>query len=463
MLSLINRNGATVPPAHESVWWYVSNFSVEHIEIINQCMDYFLAYSIWIETIKIPSKKKLYIKGFETLGELGWEPSMAAVKQFVKREKQNKVVEDVIVDFTPRSIHGHSPAFNAALGPFMWQFSNELKKQWNGQTSDICYASGLTAEDVGSWFTLHHVSFCTIIENDMTTYDQTQGKLAHDYAASHFRSFGMKRDEYATKAHSSARRHFGCSTHGIKFKFDYEMASGSQATTPENTLNNGSTMYAAMRYAGFPKGSFKIIVLGDDSLTILDPAYTFTSLDKEVVQTFLSCCGYIPKVKYTHNVCDAEFCSGVFWPIANTSNGKTIRPVGKFGKCEYVLGPKPGKALVKIGWAMRNLTPHQVKAMFIGYQRTCSHVPIMRVYVKFCLNALSGVSASRYTDPEDVYRIRAGVMHDADPSVDEFFESRYGVPLDYAEKQLSTHLESLTSFTDAFNWPEFESIFLMDN
>jgi len=461
-LSLLNRNGAEVPVPSEAVWSLVEYYIPEHMDIQNQCKNYVVAYPLWINSIKDNMKKRIYQKGFEELSHLGWEPSMAALKQFVKREKQNKVVDDEIVEFTPRSIHGHSPAFNAALGPFMWQFSKELKSQWDGHSS-ICFASGMTGEDAGSWLQMHYRHGDTLIENDASTYDLTQGKFAHLNARRRFDEFGMANDEWASKAHSSSATHFGCSAHGIKFKFDFEVASGSQATTPENSLNNGSTMYAAMRVAGFPAGSFKIIVLGDDSLTVLDQAYPFGEEERLLVQSFLSGCGLIPKVKFSTVLSQVEFCSGVFWPVDDNKKGRDVVVKGKFGPTGYVLGPKPGKLLAKIGWSMRDLTPPQVKAMFMGYKRSCLHVPVLRTYVTHCMKLLETVKCGKYQDPEDQYRIVGGVAHSAHVDTYEFFEDRYGVTVKQMEDQLQSHLDCCKSFTDAFNWPEFELLFAIDN
>jgi hypothetical protein len=198
-------------------------------------------------------------------------------------------------------------------------------------------------------------------------------------------------------------------------------------------------------------------------LTVLDQAYTFGEEQRLLVQGFLSGCGLIPKVKFSTILSQVEFCSGVFWPVDDSVNGRNIDVRGRFGPTNYVLGPKPGKLLAKIGWSMRNLTDPQIKAMFTGYKRSCMHVPVLRTYIKHCLKKLEHVKCGKYVDPEDQYRIVGGISHQAHSDGYSFFEDRYGVDVTTAESQLQSHLDSCVNFTDAFNWPEFELLFAIDN
>lgn len=84
-------------------------------------------------------------------------PDVAAVKRacvrsaFIKREKLfGKSTPTGVEDFDPRPIQAVGDLANVLLGPFMYAFSKFMTVYWN-LTFIVCYASGMTAEELGAW------------------------------------------------------------------------------------------------------------------------------------------------------------------------------------------------------------------------------------------------------------------------------------------------------------------------
>jgi hypothetical protein len=458
LLAVQNRVMIETPEESLLNWRLVQNELQDRLPVSEfQLMPLGIAEEMWLGSIKDPRKKKLYQSGLNDIEEAGvLERSELRIKAFVKREKQNKTLGDEVEEFTPRLIQGGTPASNAATGPFFYQLNQHVKKVWNSD-NHIHYSSGNTGEDVGAWFAKHYVEGSVMMETDYTSYDCTQREGAYNTLNSLYKKAGIEQYPNAAFAVACRDKRKAVTSKGILYSYAFQTQSGAQDTTLGNSVLNAGTIWTSLKDAGCNMEYVYIIVLGDDSFAILQPGATNLSDGKlrDKVCGFLTSLGLIPKVKLTSSLAEAEFCSGIFWPVDNYSSWEP----------KYVLGCKPGKMLAKIGWSMRNLSEPQVKGMLIGLSSSQGHVPLVGFYVDRCLEMMQHIAATDYVDPEDEYRIQnKGERFNMDfVGSNLMFLDRYGLELEMMQDRLGYLLGQCTSITDAINWPEFETLYLIDN
>ena len=192
----------------------------------------------------------------------------------------------------------------------------------------------------------------------------------------------------------------------------------------------------------------KLIALGDDLLIVLDNDFVvrkFKTHDKlkEIYERNMTAYGFKPKVAYSKRLCDAEFCSGLFWP---TTDG-------------LVLGPKPGRLIPKMGFSLKELSEDQVRGSFIGYQYNANHVPVLNDFIDHHLDVL-GREGPRTITP---YKIACSKMHKMSDKTIEFFENRYQVSYFGVIEQFQETISDVKNLKTLLPSKLIEWCFEMDN
>jgi hypothetical protein len=333
-------------------------------------------------------------------------------KSFVKRELTMKGGEE-FEEFDPRAIQGNSDRLNAALGPFIYKFSKQLANVWNSD-KDICYTSGMTAEQIGSWRGQFGAEDVTIIEIDESRYDTHQGEECYDFRNMFYKHCGIDHYGQAGFASTSMSKIFGYTSKGVKYSVPFTMSSGSPDTSCANSLINGIKTEYAVKSFGL-KG-FKMLVHGDDNLLVVRGQLSQDeqkALRNHIID-FNHRLGFKSKVTISTQWEHVEYCSSLFWP---THDG-------------FVLGPKIGKRLPKIGFSLNKLELGEVKGMLLGLQIEAGYVPLIGSYAKHCLKFLSKTQKKDFIDKRSIYKSLAKSKHVLCDDTKLFFLERYGVAYD---------------------------------
>jgi len=236
---------------------------------------------------------------------------------------------------------------------------------------------------------------------------------------------------------TSMQKAFGYTSKGCKYGVDYTMISGAADTSCRNSLNNGMTMKWCMKkFCEVYPSVFKMLVHGDDNFLVIEghlPVAWQRVLSKILKTGFLTL-GFNAKIKVSTEWYDVEYCSSLFWPVEDG----------------YVLGPKLGKRLPKIGFSLRALQEGEVKGMLHGLQHEAGFIEVFSEYAKICLSKLKHVRVKEYQDERKIYKSLAVNRHKACTDTEVFFLERYGVSIDEAVVQLrdACHNSSLTQCVD---------------
>jgi hypothetical protein len=205
-----------------------------------------------------------------------------------------------------------------------------------------------------------------------------------------------------------------------------------------------STVFGNMGFSETPR----MLVLGDDNLAVLR---LNINRDQQrvakihIIRMFEEL-GFDVKVKITSKWSEAEFCSSLFWPVDDG----------------YVLGPKIGRRLPKMGFSLKNLDPGLVKGMMIGYHLEMQYIPVLRVYVNKMRKFFGRVQKKTYVDKEQQYKCQTKEKHDYCEATAVFFYERYGYTVEHYEESLADALKTATTATSCINWPMLEDIMEVD-
>ncbi len=441
VVALTNRALVATPREDAALWSKVQQFTGEEfkrrfeelgIEPIDTT-DYNAEFASWNERFP-PEKQKKRSIAWESLKESDLVEQDFQRAAFVKRELTMKGGSDP-EEFDPRAIQASTDRLAASYGPFMHQASKKLARAWNTE-HNICYTSGLTAEEIGEWRSQFGDEPVTIIECDQSRYDSCQGKGCFDNGMVFYDQCGIKNHAYASKAVESMKKIRGYSGKGVKYRVPYTMTSGSDDTSVRNSVNNGTTMAVGLesfldsRPAAFVcKRDWKMLVHGDDNLVVLRGC--LSSRDARQLRLFLKSfyleLGMNAKVKVSYDWAAVEYCSSLFWPVEGG----------------YVLGPKLGKRLPKIGFSLRKLKPAEVKGMMMGLKIEAGFVPVIDTYVKY-VSGLIKEPAKHYVDQRAIYKSLATKRHKPTEATELFFFERYGFPASEARKILAEKLQGIT-------------------
>jgi hypothetical protein len=181
-----------------------------------------------------------------------------------------------------------------------------------------------------------------------------------------------------------------------------------------------------------------IVLLGDDDVIVLRGLLCERE-KRRLTAFFREFCtdlGFSVKVKCSHYWHEVEFCSSLFWPVQGG----------------YVLGPKPGRQLVKMGFSLKKLDPEQIKGLMLGWKLQAGFLPLFGVYVRHMLKGMSSVANGGYVDPDAKYKINMTRQHVASEETYLFFYERYGCCGHYADESLKQCLAGAGT-TTMVDWP----------
>jgi len=384
-------------------------------------------------------KQKRNLLAYNNLHTTGWLNRYGVRKSFVKREvtipKDHNYGYD-FEDMDPRLIQGVSDEANVALGPFMRKVSKRLAEVWNADHR-VFYASGTTGSDIGAWREKFSDRSVTLIEIDQSRYDAHQGVSCYEIENSVYSAVGIDQTSFARESFCAQRNTIGYCSNGTKYQVGYTRKSGDQNTSVGNSIINGIVTTAVLNKHGL---TGTMVVLGDDNLIVVEGRVKVN--EQSIIDSF-EAYGFKAKVKVAYEWHEVEFCSSLFWPVQDG----------------YVLGPKIGRRLPKVGFNLRHLADPFVKGMLIGFDFETGELPCFRVYTAHCLSLLTGVEQREYIDPEQQYKIKASNRPVFCDATADFFYARYGVTVKIAETTLRKSLRTAHSIRHMISWELLTEVF----
>jgi len=341
MTSIRNRALMVCPVPEPGLWKELHAFAAGVIgdwEVVTET-DVERGFKTW--NSRFPqNKQRNHVIAWEALKVTALNRMDFIRKLFVKRELTMKGGAEP-KQFDPRAIQANSDRLNVSLGPFSSFVSDNLKKKWGrnwGEESvQISYTAGWTAEEIGEWRAQFGDRDVTILELDEERYDVHQKRGAYELFRDLMRQQGVDNYGNAAEALRSMEKIQGWSSQDIKYLVEYTMTSGSPTTSVSNSYLNGMKIWFVLLELGVR--AFKALVHGDDSLIVI-----LGHLEKRVkrslevgVLAYNRRLGFSTKLKISEDWSQVEYCSSLFWPVEGG----------------FVLGPKIGKRLPKIGFSLQ--------------------------------------------------------------------------------------------------------------
>lgn len=448
--ALVNRALVETYVEEDDLWKNVHRHAATLVKDFDEIVDDFdELFRLWNAKFP-PEVRRRYLAAFVEIKRRGILPKDLIMKMFIKREVTLKYnfESGEMEDFDPRAIQGCTDEMNVAYGPFIWACSKRLCKEWN-LDNRICYTSGLTAEEIGSWrSTFDSFSELTIIELDESRYDAHQGRGMSDCSRVLKNACGIQNYALPSEVEDRCYEKSGRSKF-FSYRVPGTMTSGKADTSVSNSFGNGVKLDYLLRGFGFKESEYRMLVNGDDSLVVVTKSLTAsrTRLLQDYLVSHNKRLGFKTKCKVRTEWHEVEYCSGLFWPVADG----------------YVLGPKIGRRLPKLGFGLRQLSPGEVESMVHGMANDLAHIPVLSLYYSKCMSLLKNLekgkknSKKEYVDKEAAYKWKCKQKHKRTNDTDIFFQARYGYTTSLCEESFQECLSEVCTLTDAVHYPMMEA------
>lgn len=328
-------------------------------------------------------------------------------------EKLPKVGLEGQEPITPRTICAVDDTHKAFTGPFMWEFANRVASLWDGVKSVFYYVRGQSAEEVGrtfgDWYDRNGEANFIAFEDDFRMYDKTLSGVLQEPIDDLYEATGATLDMMEVVRSEET---FGCTTHGVKFTAGpgvRQINSGKNETNVKGTIGNAAAHAYAYGDLDVEKGD--LMLLNGDDNTLFRCLNRSRAVNEDLVAKNLRDLGLEPTLLVRTRIADVEFCSKIFLP---TGDG-------------WVLSPKPGRAMTKLGWSLRDKSPEQLLGETMGLKKDGHHVPFLRVVIRHTLRLIPRDVKPKKAPDKRPWEIHARQYHECVPSTWAIFTERYGL------------------------------------
>lgn len=355
------------------------------------------------------------------------------IKAHVKSDEKLLKTGLVNTAYSARIISATSDEHKVATGPFMWGFSNALAKLWDGVNTVIYYVRGQTAEDVGSWMGAYITEMCggdysniLAYEDDFVKFDSSVTKKHQIPVRDKWRRCGAGHHTLEAFEHEKTS---GSTRHGVKYVTkEQQIASGRNDTNVKGSMVNAAVHIAAIKPVIHEKHKDRMAVNGDDNLLLRSPLMSDQMDSVEVITERLQDLGMRPAIFVRRHIAHVEFCSKIFLESARHPG-------------QWVLSPKPGRAIAKLGWTFTT-SGETLRNDALSLAKDAMHVPFLRHIVRRTLLLAPKSTGVRKRNHTWEWEIHAKDYHDRKDgelpqSTWDIFYQRYGLTRD-DEKMFET-------------------------
>jgi len=361
-------------------------------------------------------------------------------KSFIKRETalRSEATFGLNVEKDPRMIQGCPEELSILTGPYVRKMAKGMR---DGLMPDytaagvrsgkqIVYTCGLSGEEIGMAF--HRAIKCigsmlipgeqiVFVEDDESRFDLHLTEGPFSYLARLYARLLPRRVAQLLKRSEKSR---GVTSNGTKYSVPYTMQSGWPDTSAGDTLVNVALKYNAH---GFGRKWISIIC-GDDSVTVTTDREILCRGGLEAIRKTYEDLGMEVEMLKRVNPLDVEFCSGRFYPT----------------RAGYVLMPKPGKLIAKLGYDMVN----RPRSEWAPWLRSISSTCLTFGHYDPCLKAL-GVSLRRLLGEGRQTKV---IANQFDKFVDQSDLCSYEQVLDYYSHHYGFCERDLLEVCDEINF-----------
>jgi len=413
-------------------------------------------------------------------------------KPFQKIELNGKpVVPGGQAPVKARVIQPPSDEAKVITAPAASQMYGRCRKVWDGLSSPILYASGRTTDYIGrvvdNWINYFGGEGEVVgLTFDCSDYDTTLRHPQQFAIADLYVKFGVPIQVIGWFFETVAK---GITPHGVEYsieavycvdneedaswfeqwltlvkwefelkctevagKFtyvftmvDFQMNSGRMDTNLMDTLFNA---FAFFSYIKATRMDVRMMVCGDDNFMLMR-SKDCTDTWFEGLQTHLRLLGLDAKGSRSANRADWEFCSKLFWFGVDRSTGIS----------QTVLGPKPGRALSRIGITVSVPSANNIAATANSLKTDANHVPFIRMMAKrtyeLCVQEKIRAKGKAWEG------LKASKAFDLDPRNFAICRDRYGVGLE-GESELTLVLASCHTIPMFYHWEPLAGMALRD-
>lgn len=376
--------------------------------------------SDWLERYTAEQAKQLADAHQKYLVEGISDRELVKNNMFVKVEVRNHAWGAESKEVKPRAIIPCVPKIKPVVGTFMVAFAEHLHREWNCYDSPIFFECGASTDDIAYWFNTNLERFGpdALFEADETGFDATQSPTSLRFCNDIYEACGAHGDVLRC-LRAQERDQYIRARDGTRAKRPAFMKSGVPNTTVGNSLVNAAMFYYAFVKAGAkPFEDFMIMVRGDDMLSFLKPQF------HDKVEATIRALGFEPKIKRTHDVPHARFCSMAFYPTIHD------------GKKWYVPAPTI-KCLTKLGATARPLPKREdswkqhMRGVALGLLALTNHVPLLSDYVQKVLAVTTGAEGKLLREALRDIRKKypQASRHEPLPESDSFLAEMYNLTL----------------------------------
>jgi len=318
-----------------------------------------------------------------------------------------------LLEKDPRMIQGCQDQYNVIVGPYYRGMQLKLKEIWNSKHK-LYYPSGASAEQIGNWFSLSEVYF----ETDFSRFDSSIHPELLLLELLIYERLGFNKNVIKVmRTNISAPLY--CSK-GVYLEVQGTRRSGTPNTGGGNSLINGCVFAFIMHKANIY--SYKMIMLGDDNLLLINPKSensnyvnerpTFQDSVEQLKQFGLRA---VTKVSYGGEEFAVEFCSSKFWPLRD----------------QYILGPKIGRTMAKFGWFIDPPMREKdcitmLKGTVISKYFDFSYLPVLRVMSQRILHLVEKQDVGKF-ELRPTHKALAEFSHEVTPEIYDFIQQHSGV------------------------------------
>lgn len=349
-----------------------------------------LSRRTFVESIKIPGKRKLYLRAVERLEMEGFQDAMGHLSSFIKVEP---IDGDVKGSTDPRMIQARTPEFNVEFGRYFKPIEHKLlAMDWSEvfpwAPRGRLIAKGLNNVQRGKLISRKFASFKNpvVIGIDASRFDQSVSReflmMCHQFYLSMH-----NHDAYLAKLLKYQLVNRGRTSGGIRYQADGGRASGDMDTGGGNSL---ITVTMVCLYFVNLEISWDMLCDGDDGLLFLEEE----ELDKmDFFVTFCEELGFKMELESpVRRLEDIEFCQchpvevmpdkfvmvrkparaisrAAMSNCSMATKVEALQTLWAVGSCELALGSGVPVLQEFALWALRNgIKPSQRKLALVQYK-----------------------------------------------------------------------------------------------
>jgi hypothetical protein len=423
-------------------WKPMYDWVTDNFDLLYPNWDYHVvSFEYWNKERGVFSKGRMldHIEALADLLEIPLEFRDKFVEAFIKTEIFYKDA-----DYDVRNISAGKKRYNSYFGPPIYSWSKSMTRSWS-KSHWILYTSGCRSEDICDWIydQCNRIGqdFDTILKiiQDESRQDSHVSEQALRWEHDMMEFMGVDIDVVFELKDCIIV--IGFTSSGIMYSRVGSRRSGDHHTSSGNSNMNGiktiriviDVIFDQWVGMGYTEESmltnppFALAVQGDDTLLLCHTDYN-NCFDENDIKNRSALYGFkVKMIVISTNVYDIDYCSRHFYPTDD-------HPLG------YMLCPKIGKVLQKIGWSRKfvHKNYNHNRGIALGLFKDTRPVPFLR---EWCDKILELTDGYEPIEQDYDYAIHVEGDYSSNERTWEFLSYKYDLDmldLDLFKRQLDS-------------------------